>query len=318
MRVGFIGGVNSSFVTLSKLVEHRVNVTHVFGYKPSENMVVSGYNDFEGFCKKSGINYTPFTKVNDLQNHICSLELDVLFIVGISQLVNEKIVQAPKLGCVGYHPTLLPRGRGRAPIAWLVHEHEDGAANFFLINEVADSGPIFVQHPFKVTTSDNAESVEAKLLTATKKALDKWLPDLKNGIWNPTPQNELYATEYGIRKPEDGLINWSLSASSISKLIRAASSPHPGAYTFFNDKKVKIEKCRIESELNIKGCIARILKKEQNEYLIQSGDGLLWVTIESSGFLVKVGDRLGYLVEHELYQLKNELNIIKARLGIHE
>ena len=85
----------------------------------------------------------------------------------------------PKLGCIGFHPTLLPKGRGRAPLAWLILKEKKGAASFFLMDKKADSGPVFVQEPFEIEDNDDASRVEKKIEIAIEKALDKWLPELK-------------------------------------------------------------------------------------------------------------------------------------------
>jgi methionyl-tRNA formyltransferase len=316
MKVGLIGGVNSSFVTLQKLVEHNLNITDVFGYKPSLGMIVSGYNDFEKFCFVRSINYHPFTKINDKADLIKNLNFDVLFIVGISQLVNDTIVDSAKIGCVGYHPTMLPEGRGRAPIAWLVYEKKDGAANFFVITDEADAGPIFIQEPFAVTKEDDAQTVEKKLLEATKVALDKWLPTLANGEWDPKPQNELLVTEFGVRKPDDGLIQWAFSADTVINIIRTSAPPHPGAYTFLGNDKVIINKVSEENELRIKGCTGRVLKTKNDRILVQTGDGLVWLSKVETAATIRVGDRLGYLPEQEIFELKNEIKQIKEHLGI--
>lgn len=317
MRVGFIGGVNSSFCTLQKLVEHNLDVVGVFGYKPSKHMIVSGYNDFEGFCSGNDIAYYPFTKINEHVELIKELNLDVLFVVGISQLISDDIIGAPKLGCIGYHPTLLPKGRGRAPIAWLVQEQQTGAANFFLITDEADAGPLFVQEPFEVLEGDDAASVEDKLLKSTAVALDKWLPKLKSGHWDPVPQDDNVATEYGVRKPDDGVIDWNLPSSEIIRLVRAAAPPHPGAYSFLNLDKIVVNKVELETSLNIKGCVGRVLKVADGKLLVQTGKGLVWLSHwESTGSSPRVGERLGYLPQDELYRIKLDIAEIKKKLGI--
>lgn len=317
MKVGLVGGVNSSFVTLKKLVEHGFNLTCVFGYKPSEDMIVSGFNDFEHYSLQNNLNYHQFTRINDSADIIKKAELDVLFVVGVSQLVSKEILDAPSLGCIGFHPTALPKGRGRAPLAWIVKNTENGAANFFQITDVADAGPIFVQKKFDVSEEDDATSVESKMLIAIERALDSWLPELKKGVWDPVPQNEIEATEYGVRKLEDGLINWNESANSILRLIRAASSPHPGAFSYFGLDKVIVNKARSEKTLAIQGCIGRVLKIKNNELLIQTGNGLIWVSdYMTEGALPKVGERLGYLPEYEIHSLKTEIKQIKKHLGI--
>lgn len=316
MKVGLIGGVNSSFITLKKLVEHKINITDVFGYEPSEGMIVSGYNNFNNFCNENNIKYHPFTRINDQTKFIQKLKLDALFVVGLSQLVCDEIIESPTLGCIGFHPTLLPKGRGRAPLAWLVHEVQPGAATFFVITDVADAGPIFIQEPFEVEAGDDALSVENKILESIETALDKWLPEFKKGIWDPVPQNELESTEFGVRRPDDGLISWNLPASDIIRIIKTAASPHPGAYTFLGLNKIIINKANLEENVAIKGCVGRILKIRNDHYLVQTGNGLIWINDCNSEVKFKVGDRLGYLVEDEIFQLKKDLNTIKIKLGM--
>ena len=145
-----IGGVNSSAVTLHKLIEHDMDIAKVYGYEPKKTQLVSGYHNFSEVCACNSINYTPFQKINDHIEEIEELDFDVLFVVGLSQLVSEKIINTAKAGAIGFHPTQLPKGRGRAPIAWLVDEVTNGAATFFVLEEEADAGAIFEQESFEV------------------------------------------------------------------------------------------------------------------------------------------------------------------------
>jgi methionyl-tRNA formyltransferase len=149
--------------------------------------------------------------------------------------------------------------------------------------------------------------VEQKILKNIDVALDNWLPELQSGIWNPIPQNESEASWLGIRKPEDGRIDWSMAASSIDRLIKASSKPHPGAYTYFNDSKVLIWKSELEESIPIKGVVGRVLLKDDKRgLLIQCGIGLVWLLeIETeSRLLPAVGDKLGFAVEDEIYRIK--------------
>tara|TARA_Y100000588_G_scaffold371859_2_gene443721 strand:- start:379 stop:1353 length:975 start_codon:yes stop_codon:yes gene_type:complete len=316
MKIVFIGGVNSSLIALKKLIEHNVDIEMVFGYEPESTELVSGYNNFATLCIKNNIKYTPFNKINNHINEIESLNFDVLFVVGISQLVSEKIINSANVGAIGFHPTQLPKGRGRAPIAWLVDEVQDGAATFFVLEKEADTGAIFEQVCFEVVESDTALSVENKLLKAMAVALDRLLPKIKQGEWNPIPQDNSLATEYAIRKPDDGLISWSLPAYKIDRLIKAASEPHPMAFTFNGDSKIKVLSSRIEDAIKITGMTGRILKVNQSEALIQCGSGLIWITPEPHYMgQLKVGQLLGYRLELEIFKLREELRQLKLNIG---
>ncbi len=315
MKVVLVGGVNSTAVTLQKLCEHNLNVVRVFGYRPLNAVNVSGYCDLESICIENEITYTPFLKINDHAADFSLLESDIIFVVGLSQLVSNEIIESAKVGSVGFHPTQLPVGRGRAPLAWLVNELENGAATFFLLEEEADTGSILAQEKFSVTPNDSAQDVEDKLLLAMEVSLDTLLPKLRDGWWDPTPQDELLATEYGVRKPEDGLIDWNDTVYNIDRLIKTASSPHPGAYTFCSNKKLIVTSSRLESNLKIKGVIGRILKANNSEYLVQAADGCIWIKCNKGAHELKVGTLLGYKVENEIFELKNKVKKLYELLG---
>ena len=319
MRIVIAGGNVSTLITLQALIRHELDVVGVLGYEPDSIKNVSGYAKLDQISFENNIEYHAFKKINSpvVFEKLKEWSPDVFFVVGLSQLVNKDLLKIPKLGTVGYHPTKLPKGRGRAPISWLILENNSGASNFFLMDEGTDSGPIFVSEPFNIDNDDYAKNVENKILGTISKALDKWLPQLKKGIWNPIPQDENKASYYGKRNPIDGIIDWSDKADAIQRLIRATSKPHPGAYSFYRDNKIVIWKARLENKLNIKGVISRVLlKNDKKELLVQTGEGLIWLEeYEIFDFddnlvdnvEIKIGAKLGYKCEHELFKLKNIL-----------
>ncbi|WP_162178646.1 methionyl-tRNA formyltransferase [Deinococcus marmoris] len=310
--------MESSRILLEKLVEHSFHIVRVYAYAPRKIELTSGYVDLSEYCETQGVAYRKFQKINDHADGITEDKLDVLFVVGLSQMVSPEITEAPSLGCVGFHPTALPRGRGRAPLGWLTAKQEDGAATFFEISEMADAGGIFVQEPFSVSEDDNAKTVYDKLLVAMKTALDRWLPQLKTGQWKPVVQDEAAATEYGIRKPEDGLIGWERPANQIYRLIQAAANPHPGAFTFFGLDRLIVLAARRELELPITGIPGRVLKVRGEELLLQTGNGLLWLTeYVGNSKKIRVGDRLGYLPELEIYNMKREISDLRKMIEAH-
>ncbi|NRP95491.1 Bifunctional polymyxin resistance protein ArnA [Marinobacterium sp. xm-g-59] len=316
MKVGLIGAVNSTRVTLEALIKHQFDIALVMGFEPQDATNVSGHSDLSALSHKHNLPYQGFKKINDHVADVRDADLDVLFVVGLSQLVSDDIIKAPKIGVVGFHPTDLPKGRGRAPIAWLVANRETGAANFFVINEIADSGPIFVKERFVVTAEDDAASVEAKLLDAMVVALDRWLPELKAGKWDPVEQDHSQATEYGVRKPDDGLLDFAADADMVDRLIKAAAPPHPGAFTYHKHRTFWVLGSRVETELNIQGCVGRVLKVEGEQLLVQTGAGLIWLKPAQGQAKVRVGERLGYLPQMEIHNLYQQLEAVKQHLGM--
>ncbi|SHE74658.1 methionyl-tRNA formyltransferase [Chryseobacterium sp. OV279] len=317
-KILVIGAVNSTVQIIQKLVQHDLEVVGVMGHEPKDKDRVSGWADLSALSKDLHISYKGFTKINDEENLNWAKEKqpDIIFAVGFSQLLHDQWFSVSKLGCIGFHPTRLPLGRGRAPLAWVTLEQTYGSATFFLMGKGADDGPVFTQSIFDVDDNDDASAVEIKILKNIDLALDQWLPDLKKGFWNPVPQCDHLASYYGIRKEEDGLINWNDGAHYINRLVKAASKPHPGAYTYCKDEKMTIWSCRQEKTIQFKGVIGRVLlKNEEGHLLIQTGDGLLW--IEEYNFRnhavipINVGDKLGYNMEDEIYKIKSILKKLK-------
>ena len=314
MKIVVIGGVKSTLVLCQKLVEHQLLPAAIYGFEPSNSGLVSGFVSLQPFAVKHHLPFTPFKKINDHVGEIKSLDADIIFLVGLSQLASEGLIYSAKLACIGFHPTALPRGRGRAPIAWLVLEGKCGAVNFFVVGEGADDGPILCSESFSIEEDDTAGSVEYKILISLNKVLDVWLPQLKRGMWQPIPQDEALATYYGVRKPEDGLIDWFDDGDSIDKLVKASSHPHPGAYSYFGKVKMTIWRSRKETALMIKGVVGRVLViNADKELLVQTGDGLIWLSEYEFDICVtpQVGSKIGLNPQEEVVKLYHEIERLK-------
>ncbi len=315
-KVLVIGAVQTTKHTLNQLVKFGFDVVGVLGHEPLNTASVSGWVDLKSEAAKVNLPYKGFKKINDTENIEWAKDKrpDIIFAVGFSQLMSEDWLEMPRLGCIGFHPTQLPKGRGRAPLAWIILEQTYGSATFFLMGKGADDGPVFVQEVFSTETADDATTVEKKIEHAIIKSLDSWLPQLKKGIWEPIPQNEIEASWYGKRALEDGNINWNNSAYSIDRLIKASTQPHPGAYTYYKDTKLIIWESEIETNILIKGVVSRVLLVDAVKgRLIQCGEGLIWIRkIDlAEGLKLPVGEKLGYAIEDEIFKIKTILKSIK-------
>jgi methionyl-tRNA formyltransferase len=320
------GSVGSSLRTLKALLRNHMRVVGVLGLSPAKNANVSGYARLDDVARNAGIPYAEFEDINRPETvaRIRKWAPDVLFVVGLSQMVKPDLLAVPRLGCVGYHPTRLPEGRGRAPLAWLTLQGRSGASTFYQMDAGADSGPLLAQEPFAVRGSDYAADVVRKLEDAIDVALDRWLPRLRVGEWNPKPQNHARATYYGKRAPEDGVIHWSQPARKILALVRASSRPHPGAYTTLGDRKLTIWRAEIETKLRYTGVTGRILViDEKRGALVQTGNGLLWL-VETEweapakgekSVALKVGLKLGCDPAEEIRLLRKRIAELEGKLA---
>jgi methionyl-tRNA formyltransferase len=324
-KIILAGSVNSSYLTLRALLRNRMRVVGVLGLGPAKSANVSGYTPMDTLAKENNVPYMEFDDLNaaPVVEAVRRWAPDAFFIVGLSQMVKKDLLSIPRLGCVGFHPTRLPEARGRAPVAWMALEGRSGAATFFMMNERADAGPILVQEPFSVSESDYSADVVRKLEAAMDIALDRWLPRLRSGEWKAVPQEEAKASFYGKRNPEDGAIHWEWPAKKIHALIRAASRPYPGAYTFVEGRKLVIWKAELETGLPYRGVVGRIVHSDEAKGgLVQTGDGLLWLTEAefdpadggTPAPKLRIGTLLGYEPANEIYFLHKRVKELEARV----
>ncbi len=325
-RIVIAGATHSTSLTLQALIRHHAPIVGVLQLREASAHTVTSFEVLDEIAGSAGIPCSTFRNINDeaVIEQVKQWQPDLMFVVGLSQLVGAELLAVPKFGSIGFHPTFLPSGRGRAPFAWLVLDGAPGAATFFLMDEGCDSGPIFVQRPFEVTPRDYASDVAAKLDIATVAALDEWLPKFLRGEWNPRPQDEVLATYNGKRGPDDGLIDWDRPATEIHALIRAASDPHPGAYCYISDRKLIVWRAELELHLPWRGVPGRVLLTCPNRgSLVQTGDGLLWLSrtqfadeshVVAPQTAAKVGMKLGYVLPDEVARLKARLAAVEAKL----
>jgi methionyl-tRNA formyltransferase len=310
-------------VLLERLLAHAAPVVGVLELDPARSAQVCGYARLEDLAGPARIPCRTFEQINAP----ATVELvgqwrpDLLFVVGLSQLVKPQLLALPRMGCVGFHPTWLPAGRGRAPLAWLTHDGVAGAATLFLMDDGADSGPILMQEPFAVGPHDYAEDVERTVLSALGRGLDRWLPELLRGHWAPTPQEHAEATYFGRRGPEDGLIDWHRPAEEIQRLVRVASRPHPGAYTYAGDERLIVWRASVATGEPHRGVVGRILDDRLGR-LVQTGAGLLrleeWAFADvppaGAAHRLPVGLRLGYAVQDEVHGLRQQVHELAEEL----
>ena len=316
MRVAVIGGVASTALLVDKLHEHRFESVKVWGYAPTDVSRVSGWIDLAGACQRWGYPHQVFVRVDECVEAIVEFQPDLIFAVGLSQLIPSEILRVPSKGCIGFHPTALPKGRGRAPIAWLILDRGEAAASFFVIREGVDDGPILAQKPCVVSELDDAGTVEKKVLSAEAMALDMLLPRLAAGWFGGVEQDHRAASWYGRRAPEDGWIDWHNEASDIARLIRASARPHPGTFTYSQDVVVTIWQAKAESG-PWRGVVGRVLEAgADGEFVVQCGRDLLRIQKwESSQVWVpRAGQKLGYYPEAEIHRLRLQCSQLNGRI----
>ena len=147
-------------------------------------------------------------------------------------ILPPEIVEAPALGSLCFHPSLLPRFRGGAAIPWqiILGERETGVT-VFVPDAGVDTGPIVVQkRGVAIAATDTAASLYfEKLYPLGVEAMVEAVAAVDAGRARPVPQDDAHATFQGLVTDADARVDWSRSAAEIDRLIRGCD-PNPGAH----------------------------------------------------------------------------------------
>ncbi len=180
------------------------------------------------------------------EKRIHAVQPDFLFSFYFRKMIPERILALARHGALNMHGSLLPLFRGRSPVNWAILKGatETGASLHYM-TEKPDAGDLVDQERVPIGRDDDALTVSRRVADAAALVLARSLPQLKTGTAPRVPLDLSKGSYFGGRKPEDGLVDWSLSAKEIHDLVRAVTRPWPGAFTDVFGKKVTIWKTRL-------------------------------------------------------------------------
>jgi len=304
MKIALIGSVSSSWYALDALIRGGIEVTAVLGVDESQAGRVCDYRSLQSLAANANIPFLPFVKVSEpgVEQFLRKHAPDMIWVIGLSQLVPESLTKIAPHGGVGFHPTMLPEGRGRAPVAWTILKGARAAVNLFFLVDEPDAGDIIVQREVEVLPDDYSEDLIYHTNVVLQDVILELTPLIRSGKIPRTAQDHSKATYYPKRRPDDGLIDWSASTDAIYRLIRAAGRPYPGAFTWYGGKKLIVWRGRPAGPEEVSGrpqygCVIAVDKNKQ--ILVATGGGGIWMSeVELEGGTqpkrpLRVGTQLG-------------------------
>ncbi|CAB1081263.1 methionyl-tRNA formyltransferase [Alkalispirochaeta odontotermitis] len=216
----------------------------------------------------------PSVKTADFVDQIKSLKPDFQVVIAYGKILPEKVLVLPRIGTINIHASLLPKLRGAAPIQWAVinGDTETGVCSM-LMDKGMDTGDVLLSVKEAIDPADTAGTLHDRLAVAGAQVLIDTLSAYSENTIQPIPQNHNLATYAPLLTKDDGLINWNKSAKALDNFIRGVN-PWPGAYTFWEDKRLKIFRSTPVSA-DISEPPGTVLAGFPDELRVAAGDGLL-------------------------------------------
>jgi methionyl-tRNA formyltransferase len=246
VKIGFIGCHQISQYCLKKICElsqiNNDSISIVINYPPEKSSRYSAYASFDDLQKQYNFPIYFFSDVSE--PHVISLlknsNLDILFIIGWHRIVPSSVLETAPIK-LGIHSSYLPKDRGSSPINWqIIRGDNQGGVTLFHLTIGVDSGNIVDKEKFPISINDNVRDVYVKATVTSINLLENNWNDIHHLKPKSIPQDESTHTLNNVRRPSDGLIHWDNPSLECYNLIRGLTHPYPGAFTFWNEKKIFI------------------------------------------------------------------------------
>lgn len=259
-RIVFMGTPEFAVASLDALVKAGYNIAAVVTApdKPAGRGMKLHESEVKKYALEHKLKILQPEKLKDpaFLEELKSLQVDLQIVVAFRMLPEAVWNMAPK-GTINLHGSLLPQYRGAAPINWAVinGEKETGVTTFKLKQEI-DTGDILLQESFPISENETAGEVHDRMKEIGAKLLVNTVQGLIDGTLMERPQTKVNGQRSTVNDQplhhapkiftETCKIDWNKTAEEIHNLVRGLS-PFPGAFTYLNDKMLKIYRSEKEA-----------------------------------------------------------------------
>ena len=208
----------------------------------------------------------------DLQQ-LLSFNADLMVVVAYGMILTQAVLDAPRLGCINVHGSLLPRWRGAAPIqrALMAGDEKTGVTIMQIVRKL-DAGSMLHKEEYVIGANDTANDLHDKLADLGAIGLSKVLTQMEAGALHAEPQDESLVTYAEKLTKSEAIIDWMQPASTIALKVRGLNA-WPVAQTLYQDNVLRIwqaEALAIDTDLE-PGMVSCLNKNMD----VATGKGLL-------------------------------------------
>ena len=181
------------------------------------------------------------------QRILAELQADIMVVVAYGLILPQAVLDAPRLGCINVHASILPRWRGAAPIQRAIEAGDsETGVTIMQMDAGLDTGDMLSISRCKIDDSETSASLHSKLAQLGAPALLHTLESLARGLAVAVEQDDQLSCYAAKITKQEALIEWSQPALKLDRQIRAFN-PFPAAYTILGELRIKIWQAELTS-----------------------------------------------------------------------
>ncbi len=281
MRLAFMGSPDFAVPALAALIEagHDIACVYTQPPRPAGRGKKLTPTPVHAFAEGKGleVRHPESLKSQEEKDAFAALNLDVAVVVAYGLILPKAVLNAPKLGCINIHGSLLPRWRGAAPMQRAIMAGDDVTGVQSMQMEAGlDTGPVYLTATTPITRDDTAGTLHDRLAALGAEQIVLTLDALARGHLESRPQSDLGITYAHKLGPDDTRIDWTKPGNEVDWQIRGLS-PFPGAWFEIeqNGKPVRVKALMSEYIEDLSGAPASVL---DDQLTIACGSGSVRLT----------------------------------------
>ncbi|MDP2122844.1 MAG: methionyl-tRNA formyltransferase [Parvibaculum sp.] len=234
MRLAFMGTPEFSVPVLAEILGAGHEVVAVYSQPPRKagRGLAEQLSPVHRFADDHSLPvFTPASLKGEAeQRAFAALDLDIAVVVAYGLILPKPVLDAPRMGCLNLHASLLPRWRGAAPIqrAIMAGDTETGVM-IMQMEQGLDTGPVLLAERVAIAADDTSGSLHDRLSHIGASLMLRALAALSRGALEATPQPETGVTYAAKIGKAEARIDWSRPARDLDAHIRGLT-PAPGAF----------------------------------------------------------------------------------------
>ena len=253
-RLVFMGSADFSVPVLDALIAagHEIIAVYSQPPRPADRGQREKSSAVHAFAHRKGLDVRTPETFEDENEQAAFKALfkargaDGAVVVAYGLRLPKVVFDAPRLGCLNVHASLLPRWRGAAPIQRAILEGDTVTGiSIMQIDEGMDTGPVLLARKVPITADTTAGTLHDELAALGAEMIVEALAGLEAGILKPVPQGTEGVTHAGKLSRADGRLDWRRPADELERRVRALN-PWPGVWVKYEGERIKVLAAAVE------------------------------------------------------------------------
>ncbi|WP_019959958.1 methionyl-tRNA formyltransferase [Woodsholea maritima] len=241
LRLAFMGTPDFAAASLAEIVGAGHEVVRVYSQPPRKKGrgMSEQKSPVHALAEQFGLEvHTPASlRDPDVLGDFAALELDVACVVAYGQILPQAALDAPEMGCLNLHGSLLPRWRGAAPIQRAIMAGDAMTGVQIMQMEAGlDTGAILLSEIVPITAQDTAATLHDRMMGIGAQLWPRALAALERGSLEAVAQSEEGVSYAHKITSEEARMDWSRPGGDLVNHVRGLS-PFPGAWFMMDSDK---------------------------------------------------------------------------------